>query len=174
MVNFGLIPFKGIHPQISDAVFLADGAKIIGDVAINDGASIWYNSVLRGDVNVVRVGAYTNIQDNCTLHVADNNPCIVGNHVTVGHGVILHGCTVADNCLIGMGAIILNGAEVGENSIIGAGSLITENKKIPPQSLVVGAPGKVIRTLSAEEVQLISQSAQHYQELSLKYSPIKF
>ncbi|SDF26355.1 gamma carbonic anhydrase family protein [Sporolituus thermophilus] len=165
----GILPFKNIFPKIEPSVLIAKGAQVIGDVAIGANASIWYNSILRGDVNFIRIGAYTNIQDNSTLHVMNGHPCVVGNYVTVGHNVILHGCTIADNCLIGMGAIILNGVEIGENCIIGAGTLLTEFKKIPPKSLVVGSPGKVVRSVADEEIQFIRQSAIHYHELSLHH-----
>lgn len=166
------IPFQGVTPQVSEDVFVAEGVQIIGDVSIADRVSIWFNTVIRGDVNRVAIGECTNIQDNCTLHVADPNPCLIGKCVTVGHGTILHGCTVLDNCLIGMGAIILNGAVIGENSIVGAGALVTENKVIPPNSLVVGAPAKVIRTLTSVEIEAIRKSAHEYHNLSRQYNPI--
>lgn len=124
-----VIPFKGLQPTIDNNVFIAEGARVIGDVSIEAHASIWFNTVLRGDVQPIRIGRYTNIQDNCTVHVWYEFPTVIGNYVTVGHGAILHGCTIASNCLIGMGAIILNYAEIGENCIIGAGALIPERKK---------------------------------------------
>ena len=160
------IPFNDIFPHIHDSVFLGEGSRIIGAVTIKEKASIWCNTVVRGDVNKIEVGEYSNIQDNCTLHVADAHACIVGNYVTVGHNAILHGCTVKDNCLIGMGAIVLNGAIIGENSIIGAATLVSENKIIPPNSLVVGTPGRVIRTLSAEEVEAVTRSSMGYYQLA--------
>ena len=163
------IPFKNQVPRVNDSVFAANGARIIGDVTIAAHANIWYNAVIRGDVNCIDIGEYTNIQDNCTIHVADPNPCRVGNFVTVGHGAILHGCIVESNCLIGMGAIVLNGTVIGENSIIGAGSLITENRIIPPNSLVVGAPGRVIRTVTDAEIVAIRESALEYHELAKKH-----
>ncbi len=163
--------YKNLVPRVSDGVFTAIGARIIGDVTIAAHANIWYNAVVRGDVNCIVIGEYTNIQDNCTIHVADPNPCKVGNFVTVGHGAILHGCIVKSNCLIGMGAIVLNGAVIGENSIIGAGSLIAENKIIPPNSLVVGAPGRVIRTVTVEEIVAIRESALEYHKLAQRHIP---
>ena len=160
------LPFNDIFPQVHDSVFLAEGSRIIGAVTIKEKASIWCNTVARGDVNKIEVGEYSNIQDNCTLHVADAHACIIGNYVTVGHNAILHGCTVHDNCLIGMGAIVLNGAVIGENSIVGAAALISENKIIPPNSLVVGTPGRVIRTLTPAEIEAVTVSAKNYYQLA--------
>ncbi|CVK19860.1 Protein YrdA [Sporomusa sphaeroides DSM 2875] len=164
-----VIPFKGLQPTIDNNVFIAEGARVIGDVSIEAHASIWFNTVLRGDVQPIRIGRYTNIQDNCTIHVWYEFPTVIGNYVTVGHGAILHGCTIASNCLIGMGAIILNYAEIGENCIIGAGALIPERKKIPPNSLVMGSPGKVIRQVSMEEIETIRQSALVYVQDAKNY-----
>ena len=145
-------------------VFLANGAYIIGDVTIASHANIWFNTVIRGDVHPITIGKYTNIQDNCTIHVMHDQPAVIEDYVTVGHGVILHACHVANNCLIGMGAIILSYAEIGENCIIGAGALITEHKKIPPNSLVMGSPGKVVRTVTKAEIEAIRISALNYYE----------
>jgi len=164
-----LIAYKGITPKIHDNVFLANGAYIIGDVTIASHATIWFNTVIRGDVHPITIGEYTNIQDNCTVHVVRDHPTVIEDYVTVGHGVILHACHIASNCLIGMGAIILSYAEIGENCIIGAGSLITEHKKIPPNSLVVGSPGRVVRTVTKDEIEAIRISALGYYELSQKY-----
>src|SRR3972149_6367775 len=121
-----LKPYKGILPRIDESAFMEDSARIIGDVEIGAHSSIWFNAVVRGDVHYIRIGSRTNVQDNCTLHVTkDTYPLIIGNDITIGHGVILHGCTIKDRCLIGMGAIILDNAEVGEDCIIGAGALVT-------------------------------------------------
>ncbi|WP_075755709.1 gamma carbonic anhydrase family protein [Sporomusa sphaeroides] len=169
MLLGSVIPFKGLQPTIDNNVFIAEGARVIGDVSIEAHASIWFNTVLRGDVQPIRIGRYTNIQDNCTIHVWYEFPTVIGNYVTVGHGAILHGCTIASNCLIGMGAIILNYAEIGENCIIGAGALIPERKKIPPNSLVMGSPGKVIRQVSMEEIETIRQSALVYVQDAKNY-----
>ena len=160
------IPFNDIFPQVHDSVFLAEGSRIIGAVTIKQNSSIWCNTVARGDVNKIEIGEYSNIQDNCTVHVGGAYPCIVGNYVTVGHNAILHGCTVNDNCLIGMGAIVLNGAVIGENSIVGAATLVSENKVIPPNSLVVGTPGRVVRTLTADEIAALRSSAIGYYEIA--------
>lgn len=170
MRNAKLFLYKDKSPVIAERAYIAEGVRVIGDVVIGHGSSIWFNSVVRGDVNYIRIGSYTNIQDGSVVHVqTDTNPTIVGDYITVGHNVILHGCTVGNNCLIGMGAIILNGAEIGENCIIGAGTLVTEGKKIPPNSLVLGSPGRIVRPVSAEEIEKVRQSAIHYYEISLNY-----
>lgn len=150
-----------IHPE----AFIAATADVLGNVEIGEGSSMWYGSVARGDMNYIRVGKHTNIQDNATLHVDSNDPCQIGDYTTVGHNAIIHGCTVGDNCLIGMGAIVLNGAVIGENCIIGAGSLITEGAIIPANSLVMGAPGKVKREVSEEEIKTVKYNAVRYEEL---------
>ncbi|MBC8015906.1 MAG: gamma carbonic anhydrase family protein [Sporomusaceae bacterium] len=169
VVGKNILSYKGMTPKVDDDVFLAKGAYVIGDVTIASHANIWFNTVIRGDVHPIKIGQYTNIQDNCTIHVMHNHPTVIGDYVTVGHGVIIHACHIANNCLIGMGSIILSYAEIGENCIIGAGSLITENKKIPPNSLVMGSPGKVVRTVTAEEIEAIRTSAINYYEESQKY-----
>jgi len=124
---------------------------VLGDVTLGDRSSIWYNAVLRGDINRIVVGHHTNIQDNAVLHLADEYPCIVGNHVTVGHSAIVHACKVGDEVLVGMGAVILDGAVVGKQSLIGAKALVTQGMKIPPGSLVLGAPAKIVRKLTPRE-----------------------
>lgn len=132
-------------------VYIARGAVVVGDVTLGDGASVWYNAVVRGDINRIVVGHHTNIQDNAVLHLADDFPCLVGNYVTVGHSAIVHACAVGDECLIGMGAVILDGAELGEQCLVGAKALVTQHSQIPAGSLVLGAPAKVVRALTAEE-----------------------
>ena len=138
-------------PVLGKNVYIARGAVVVGDVTLGDGASVWYNAVLRGDINRIVDGAGSNIQDNAVLHLADDFPCLVGQYVTVGHSAIVHACTVGDECLIGMGAVILDGAELGEQCLVGARALITQQVKIPPGSLVLGAPAKVVRPLTQEE-----------------------
>ena len=138
-------------PALGKNVYIAKGAVVLGDVTLGDNASVWYNAVLRGDINKIVVGKGSNIQDNAVLHLADDFPCILGKFVTVGHSAIVHACTIGDECLIGMGAIILDGAEVGEQSLIGAKALVTQGMKIPPGSLVLGSPAKIVKTLNAEE-----------------------
>ncbi|HEY3854115.1 MAG TPA: gamma carbonic anhydrase family protein [Verrucomicrobiae bacterium] len=138
-------------PTVGKSVYLASTAAVLGDVTLLDGSSVWYNAVLRGDINRIIVGVGSNIQDNSVVHLADDFPCIIGNYVTVGHSAIVHACTIGDECLIGMGAVILDGAEIGAQSLIGAKALVTQHSKISPGSLVLGAPAKVVRSLTAEE-----------------------
>ena len=156
-------PFKGQKPEINESALVADSAQVIGDVKIGEESSVWFNAVIRGDVNHIRIGKRTNIQDGCVLHVARKTlPLIIGDEVTIGHNVTLHACTIDSQCLIGMGAVVMNGTEVGEKSIVGAGSLITPNTKIPPRSLVLGSPAKVKRELTEEEIRGIRESAANY------------
>lgn len=139
------------NPTLGQDVYIARGAVVVGDVTLGDHASVWYNAVLRGDINRIAVGSYTNIQDNSVLHLADDFPCLVGSYVTVGHSAIVHACRIGDECLIGMGAVILDGAEIGDQCLIGARALVTQNVKIPKGSLVLGSPAKVVRALTDEE-----------------------
>lgn len=163
-------PYKGINPGIHPTAYIEESARIIGDVEIGEYSSVWCGAVLRGDVHYIRLGKRTNIQDNCVLHGTKGvYPVILGDDITVGHNVTLHGCVVKDRCLIGMGSIILDGAEIGEDSIIGAGALVTEKSIIPPQSLVMGLPGKVVRQLKDAEVARILKSAKNYIEYSEDY-----
>jgi carbonic anhydrase/acetyltransferase-like protein (isoleucine patch superfamily) len=143
--------FLAKSPQLGTGVYIAQTAVVVGDVTLGDNSSVWYHAVLRGDINRIVVGHHTNIQDNAVLHLADDYPCIVGNYVTIGHSAIVHACTIGDECLIGMGAVVLDGAVVGEQSLIGAKALVTQRMKIPPGSLVMGAPAKVVRALTPEE-----------------------
>ncbi len=152
-------------PNIHKDTFVAPSADVVGDVTVGAGSSIWYQAVLRGDMAPITIGEHSNVQDGCLLHVATGFPLKVGNYVTVGHGAILHGCTVEDGVLIGMGAIVLDGAVIGEGSIIGAGALVTEGKVIPPRSLVVGVPGKVVRQLDEAKAAHLIAHAKDYEEL---------
>jgi carbonic anhydrase/acetyltransferase-like protein (isoleucine patch superfamily) len=138
-------------PVLGKGVYIARGAVVVGDVTLGDGASIWYNAVLRGDINRIVIGEGSNIQDNSVIHLADDFPCIVGRGVTVGHSAIVHACKIGDECLIGMGAVVLDGAEVGAQCLIGARALVTQNVKIPDGSLVLGSPAKIVRALTDEE-----------------------
>jgi carbonic anhydrase/acetyltransferase-like protein (isoleucine patch superfamily) len=138
-------------PKLGKGVYIARGAAVLGDVTLGDYSSVWYNAVLRGDINRIVVGHHTNIQDNAVLHLADDFPCIVGNYVTIGHSAVVHACQVGDESLVGMGAVILDGAVIGKQSIIGAKALVTQGVKIPSGSLVLGAPAKVVRALTREE-----------------------
>jgi gamma-carbonic anhydrase len=150
------------QPVLGQGVYLASTAVVLGDVELGDFASVWYGAVVRGDINYIRVGHHTNIQDNAVLHLADELPCIVGNWVTVGHSAIVHACTVGDECLIGMGCTILDGAVIGEQSIIGANALVPQRMEVPPGSLVVGSPAKVKRALTPEERAGLKWWAQKY------------
>lgn len=166
--------YKGTWPNLGDRVFIAEGAQIIGDVEIGDHSSVWYNCVIRGDVDYVRIGKHTNIQDGTIGHVMkDECPLILKDYVSVGHGAMLHGCVIESHCLIGMRATILNHVVVGEGSIVGAGALITEGTIIPPHSLVIGMPAKVKRTLSDEEVAGIDEYSRRYYEYKETYLAMK-
>ena len=168
--SFMLHHYKGKWPKLGERVYIAEGAQIIGDVEIGDHSSIWYNTVIRGDVYYVRIGHHTNIQDGSIGHVQkDQCALILKDYVTVGHGVMMHGCTIESHCLIGMRATILNDVVIGEYSIVGAGALVTERTIIPPRSLVLGFPAKVKRSLTDEEVARIDQYAQRYYEYKETY-----
>ena len=162
--------FKGVSPTLGKNVYVDGSARIVGDVVLEDDASIWPLVAARGDVNKIRIGARSNIQDGSVLHTDPGCPLKVGKDVTVGHLVMLHGCTIGDNSLIGIGAVILNKANIGKNCIIGAKALITENKVIPDNSLVVGSPGKVVREVSEEEKKAVFENTKHYQDNWKKYS----
>jgi len=150
------------QPQLGEGVYLASAAVVMGDVTLGEGASVWYHAVLRGDINFIRVGAFTNIQDGSVIHLAEEYPCVIGDWVTVGHSAVVHACTVGDECLIGMNCTILDGAEIGAQSIIGANALVTQGTKVPPGSLVLGSPAKVVRELSDQERAGLKTWAQHY------------
>ena len=167
--------YKNKSPKISPAAFVAETAVIIGDVEIGEKASIWYGVAIRADINHIRIGKETNIQENTVIHVDLNDrglgdcATVIGDRVTVGHGAILHGCKIGDDCLIGMGAIVLSGSKIGEGSVVAAGALVREGQVIPPHSLVMGMPAQVKRTLGDPELELIRSSAQHYVELAKEY-----
>lgn len=155
--------YKGKSPEIDSSAYIDESAHVIGDVVIGEESSVWFNATIRGDVNYIRIGDRTNIQDSSVLHVTKGtHPLFIGSEVTVGHSVTLHGCTIKDRCLIGMGAIVLDGAEVGEDSIVGAGALVKEGMRVKPGTLVVGVPAREVRQLSDEEVQRIKASAGNY------------
>lgn len=165
-----LRPFRGVSPRIHPTAFIDDSAQVIGDVDIGEESSVWMAAVLRGDVNAIRVGRRTNIQDGTVVHVmSGTHPTTIGDNVTIGHGAIVHGCTIENQCLIGMGAILLNGVHVGTCSIVAAGTLLVENMKVPPKSLVMGSPGKVKRLLTQAEIAEIQTYADRYVEYRLAY-----
>ena len=159
-----------MQPHLGDRVFVAETATIIGDVTIGDDASIWYGAVVRGDVFRIRIGARTNVQDNCTLHVTSGTwPVVIEDEVTIGHGVIAHGCTLRRGSLIGMGSRVLDGAVVGEMALVGAGALVPEGMRVPPRTLVLGVPARVKRDLMPEELARLDDSWRHYVELKDAY-----
>jgi len=166
-----LRPFKSAYPQVDSSTFVDDSAQVIGDVVIGAESSVWMNAVIRGDVNSIRIGRQTSIQDGTVVHVnhTPSHPTVVGDQVTVGHGVVLHGCVVEDRCLIGMGAILLNGCRIGSESIVAAGTLVPERVTIPPRSLVMGSPARVKRPLTDDEVAAIVKSAESYVRYRLEY-----
>jgi carbonic anhydrase/acetyltransferase-like protein (isoleucine patch superfamily) len=151
-----------VDPSIHPSAFVARGAVVVGDVRLAAHSSVWYNAVLRGDIQYVEVGEYTNIQDGCIMHVENDRPCIVGDHVTVGHGVIMHACTIETGCLIGMGSIILSGAVIGRGSVVAAGAVVTENARVEPFSLMVGVPAKLFRRLEEGDVETNLKWARKY------------
>jgi len=171
-----IITFEGKTPEIHESVFVAVSADIIGEVALSEGVSIWNNTTLRADINQIRIGKYTNVQDGSVIHVDRRRPdepgwglANIGEYVTIGHNAIIHACTIEDCCLIGMGSIILDGAVIGKGSIIGAGALVPPHAKIPPFSMVLGTPGKVVKTLLEESLQDRLFHAKSYHEIANKY-----
>ncbi|MBN2783167.1 MAG: gamma carbonic anhydrase family protein [Campylobacterales bacterium] len=169
--------FKDITPTLGNGTWVAPSADVVGDVECGEDCSIWFGCVVRGDVHYIKIGDRTNIQDLSMIHVthykkddkSDGNPTIIGSDVTVGHRVMLHGCTIEDACLIGMSATILDGAVIGKESIVGAGALVTKNKVFPPRSLIMGSPAKVVRELSEDEVKELYASAKRYVEFKRDY-----
>ena len=165
-----ILPYKGTRPRIHPSVFIAEGAQIIGDVEIGKDSSVWFNTVIRGDVHYIRIGERTNIQDNSVLHVTYKTyPLIIGSDVTVGHGAVLHAATLKDCCLIGMGATVLDNATIGSYSLVAAGSLVLEQFEVPEGALVAGVPARVKRMLTPEERQQIAESASNYIEYVKSY-----
>lgn len=157
------------RPLVAEGVFIAPGAVVVGAVELGAESSIWFGSVLRGDINRIVVGARSNVQDGSVLHVSDDHACVLGERVTVGHRAVVHACTVEDEVLVGMGAVILDGARIGARSIIAAGALVTKSMQVPPGSLVMGAPAKVVRALTAEEQAANARLALKYVEVSRRY-----
>ncbi|RKD28025.1 Carbonic anhydrase or acetyltransferase, isoleucine patch superfamily [Caminicella sporogenes DSM 14501] len=164
-----IIKYKDYEPDVHNSCFIAETAQIIGRVTLKENVNIWFGSVLRGDGNYIEVGENTNIQDNCVVHINSEMPTVIGKNCTIGHGAIVHACTIGNNVLVGMGAIVLDGAVIEDNVIIGAGALIPPGKTVPKNSLVIGSPGKVVRELTDEEIKNLKQSAIHYVELAKDY-----
>lgn len=169
-MSYHILNFGNVKPKIHKTVFVADGVSIIGDVEIGKESSIWFNTVIRGDVYYIRIGKFTNIQDNCVVHVTtDKYATIVGDNVTIGHNAIIHGAKISNNVLIGMGSIIMDDVAIGEFSIIGAGALVSPGTKIKPYSLYIGVPAKFKRKVTKGEIEQIKYSAVEYNELARKY-----
>ena len=162
--------FQGITPTIAASAFIEETAVVIGDVVIGEESSVWFNTVIRGDVNYIRIGNRTNVQDLSVIHVThDTHPTVLGDDVTVGHHVVLHGCTIKNRVLVGMGAILMDGVMIGEDCIVGAGALVTEGTIVPPKSLILGSPAKVKREVTDEELTWIKESAQNYVGYARRY-----
>jgi carbonic anhydrase/acetyltransferase-like protein (isoleucine patch superfamily) len=162
--------FRGKSPVIPDSCYISESVDLIGDVTLGENVSLWFGTVVRGDMHFITIGNRSNIQDNSVVHVTtDISPTRIGSEVTVGHNAIIHGATIEDRCLIGMGAIIMDDAVVGEGSIVGAGAIVPPNKIIPPRSLLVGLPAKIVRQTTNEELEMIIERAQHYIDFSQKY-----
>ena len=157
------------QPALGEGVYIAQGAVVLGDVTLGDRSSVWCNAVLRGDINRIVVGRHSNIQDSAVLHLSEERPCLLGDYVTVGHGAIVHACTVADQVLVGIGATILDGAQVGEQSIVGGGALVTPDTQIPPGSLALGAPARVVRELTPQERADLKVLAEKYVQVAAYY-----
>jgi carbonic anhydrase/acetyltransferase-like protein (isoleucine patch superfamily) len=162
--------FRGILPKVSASAFIDPSAQVIGDVIVGERSSIWPNATVRGDVNYIRIGDDSSIQDNCVLHVdSDGFALLIGNRVTAGHSVVLHGCTVGDDCVIGIGAVVLNGATIGQGCVVAAGALVPEGMAIPPGSMVMGVPAQVRRQVTQQEQERFKINAEHYVELRQVY-----
>lgn len=169
-----IIPYQGKNPQLGKGSFVATGACVIGDVVLGEQANIWFNCTVRGDCNYIRIGARTNIQDNTVVHVTHGTgPTHIGSDVTIGHGAIIHACTIEDFSLIGMGAVILDGAVIPRHSLVAAGSVVPPNKKYPEGHLLLGSPAKAVRPLNADEIKEIHESVGHYLEYTSHYLPTK-
>lgn len=165
-----ILPFKDKYPLTGKNILITDTAVVIGDVVLGEECSVWFNAVIRGDVNYIRIGERTNVQDGCVLHVTNGKyPLIIGKDVTIGHNATVHGCTLKDNILIGMGAVILDNSVINSNSIVGAGSVVKENFEVPEGVLAAGVPAKIIRDLNEDEIKNISQSALSYVAYSKEY-----
>jgi gamma-carbonic anhydrase len=164
-----LIEHHGIRPQVPPSAFVAEGACLIGDVTLGAEASVWFNAVLRGDINRIQIGERSNVQDGVIIHVTHALPAIVGNDVTIGHQAVIHGCEVSDGCLIGMGAVVLDRARVGPSSLVAAGALVREGFVVPEGVLAAGVPARIVRPLTDDELASLLESARHYVEYARSY-----
>lgn len=159
----------GVAPRMADSAWVADNAQVMGDVALGEGASVWFGATVRGDTETITIGEGSNVQDGSVLHADHGFPLTIGARVTVGHQVMLHGCTIGDESLIGIGAVVLNGARIGRHCLVGAGSLVTEGKVFPDGSMILGRPAKVVRELTPEQIEGLRMSAAHYIENARRY-----
>ena len=158
-----------LTPHLADTAWVADSAQVIGNVDLAEGASVWFGAILRGDNEVMRIGKNSNVQDGSMLHSDPGSPLTLGENVTIGHQVMLHGCTIGDGSLIGIKAVVLNGAKIGRNCLVGAGSLVTEGKEFPDGSMIMGAPAKLVRELTPEQIEGMQRAAQHYVDNAKRY-----
>ena len=159
----------GVAPHIAATAWVADSAQVMGQVELGEGASVWFGSVVRGDTDRITIGAGSNIQDASVLHADAGQPLLLGERVTVGHQVVLHGCTIGDESLIGIGAVVLNGAKIGKNCLVGAGALVTEGKEFPDGSMILGSPAKAVRQLTPAQIEGLRQSARHYTDNARRF-----
>ena len=165
-----LLPFEGATPELGEDVYIAEGAKVIGNVELGDQASVWYNAVIRGDLEKITIGARTNVQDGTVIHIESGEyPTIIGEGVTIGHKALVHACTIGDNCLIGMGSVVLDGAVIKDNCLVAAGAVVTPGKTFPEGSLILGSPARAVRELSDDEIDRFRESAAHYVELARRH-----
>jgi carbonic anhydrase/acetyltransferase-like protein (isoleucine patch superfamily) len=163
-MTMAIYELDGVAPRVAASAWVADNAQVMGDVEVGEGASVWFGVTVRGDTDTITIGAGSNVQDGSVLHADEGMPLRIGANVTVGHQVMLHGCTIGDESLIGIGAIVLNGAKVGKHCLVGAGSLVTEGKEFPDGSMIFGSPAKVVRQLTPEQIEGLQRSAEHYQQ----------
>ena len=168
-----IIEYNKKTPDVSRAAFIAENATIIGDVVLEEGVSIWFGAVLRGDSGPIRVGRNSNIQDNCVVHCDHGGKTQIGEHVLIGHNAIIHGCTIEDGCMIGMGSIIMNNAWIGANSLVGAGALVTERKTFPQQSLILGNPAKALRSVTKEQMRMMEEGVKEYLRFAQNYASLQ-
>ncbi len=159
----------GVKPTLADSAWIADSAIVIGNVTMHENASLWFGAVARGDTSFITIGKNSNVQDNSVLHADEGIPLIIGDNVTIGHQVMLHGCTVGDGSLIGIGAIVLNNAKIGKNCLVGAGALVTEGKEFPDGSMIIGSPAKAVKQLTDAQIEGLKTSAQHYVDNAARY-----
>lgn len=164
-----IIEYQGKKPDVARAAYVAENAVIIGDVVLEEGVSVWFGAVIRGDSGPIRIGKNSNIQDNCVLHCDAGGKLQVGSGVTVGHGAIIHGCTIENDCMLGMGSVIMNNAVIGHHSMVGAGALVTSGKEYPPFSLIMGSPAKRVMPVTGEHLEMIEHGAKEYLQFSENY-----